>query len=262
MTALSLFPLFMVGLLGSVHCVGMCGGIVSAFSFASAPTKKFPVMVSASPIRAVKAFDGILRVVAYNVGRISSYAIAGAVVGGFAGGMRVLIGGSVIPVVGVWLANLMLVALGLYLMDAWHGIVRLESIGQALWQRIRPLMQYLMPLEGRFGPLKMFALGGLWGWLPCGMVYSVLLTAMLSGSAWTGAAVMLAFGLGTLPTLLAMGLLGARLKKWLQRRPVRVISGVIVLSFGLLGLFRAAHGLPVHWLDTVCTTVTGAGEAP
>ncbi|PUA19464.1 sulfite exporter TauE/SafE family protein [Glaciimonas sp. PCH181] len=262
MTVLSLFPLFMVGLLGSVHCVGMCGGIVSAFSVASTPVKKFPVAVIARRATAVSGLDGVSRVVAYNVGRIGSYAIAGAIVGGFAGGLRFLVGGALIQAVGYWLANLMLVALGLYLMDAWRGIVRLESIGQALWRRIQPLMKYLMPLEGRFSPLKMFALGGLWGWLPCGMVYSVLLTAMLSGSALSGAAVMLAFGLGTLPTLLAMGMVGARLKNWLQRRPVRVISGVIVLSFGVLGLYRAAHGLPVHWLDTVCTTVTGVGDKP
>ena len=97
--------------------------------------------------------------------------------------------------------------------------------------------------------------GFLWGWLPCGMVYSALVTAMLSGSALSGAAVMGAFGLGTLPMLLGLGLAGAQLRAFLARRPVRIASGLIVLSFGLIGIARVAGGgLPASWLHTVCIT--------
>jgi sulfite exporter TauE/SafE len=95
-------------------------------------------------------------------------------------------------------------------------------------------------------------MGALWGWLPCGMVYSVLLTAMMAGSALSGAAVMLAFGLGTLPMLLSMGMLGAQLRGWIQRRPVRVASGLVVLGFGLLGMARAAGGISHGWIDALC----------
>jgi len=262
MTGLSLLPIFMIGLLGSVHCVGMCGGIVGAFSVASVPKRKFPVPVvaiAAGGTTRTMALENALRVVSYNIGRIGSYALAGAIVGGVARGARTLSGVSVFQIGGFWLANLMLVALGLYLMDVWRGLTRLEAVGQALWQRVQPLTKYLLPLDS---PLKMLALGGLWGWLPCGMVYSVLLTAMLTGSARSGATVMLAFGLGTLPTLLAMGMLGAQLRTWLQRRPVRLISGLIVLSFGLLGLMRAANGLPTSWLDAVCVSPIAAGAPP
>lgn len=245
MSSLNLLPIFMIGLLGSVHCVGMCGGIVGAFS--AAPARRFPVAVVAAG-----ALDGAAaRVVSYNLGRMLSYAVAGALAGGFAGGVRTLTGVSALQLGGYWLANLMLVALGLYLMDAWRGLARLEAAGQTLWRRIQPMTKHLLPLDS---PLKMLALGGLWGWLPCGMVYSVLLTAMLSGSALSGASVMLAFGFGTLPTLLAMGLAGARLRTWMQRRPVRLVSGLILLGFGLLGLMRAADGLPMSRLDVVCVT--------
>ncbi|EGF33149.1 Heavy-metal-associated domain and membrane-bounded cytochrome biogenesis cycZ-like domain, membrane copper tolerance protein [Oxalobacteraceae bacterium IMCC9480] len=245
MTALSLLPFFVIGLLGSVHCVGMCGGIVAALSVAPA-ARPFPVAVMA----AVPA-DRLLRVLSYNAGRIGSYAIAGAVMGGVANGARMLTGVSTFQLVGYWLANLMLVALGLYLTGAWQGLARIESLGQALWKHIEPLTRRLLPLDS---PLKMFAMGGLWGWLPCGMVYSVLLTAMLTGSALSGASVMLAFGLGTLPTLLVMGLLGTQLRAVMQRRGVRIASGVLVLAFGLLGLWRASHGMPGSWLDAICIT--------
>jgi len=259
MSGASLFAVFMIGLLGSVHCVGMCGGIVSAISVASAPVKRFPVAVVADggSVIGVGALHTVLRIVSYNLGRIGSYAVAGAIAGGVARSARTLAGVSSVQMGGYWVANLMLVALGLYLMGAWQGLTYLEFAGHGVWRRIQPLTKKLLPLDNS---LKMLAAGGIWGWLPCGMVYSVLLTAMLSGSALSGATVMLAFGLGTMPTLLTMGLFGARLKTWMQRRPVRVVGGLLVLAFGLLGLFRAAHGMPMSWLDTLC--VTPAEVAP
>ncbi|MCE3604151.1 sulfite exporter TauE/SafE family protein [Massilia sp. P8910] len=254
MSVLNLVPVFTVGLLGSVHCVGMCGGIVSAFSSvpaASGAARPFPVAVMT--VRAPA--EGALRVLAYNTGRIGSYmlagALAGAVADGLAGGARTLAGLSAVQAGGYWLANLMLVILGLYLMDAWRGLAKLETLGQGLWQRARPLMRYIMPLDH---PLKMLALGALWGWLPCGMVYSMLMTAMFTGSGADGAIVMLAFGLGTLPMLLAMGMAGERLRAALQRRAVRVGAGTLVLAFGLLGLARAAMGGQAGWLDALCIT--------
>ncbi|MDB5855538.1 MAG: cytochrome biosis protein [Herminiimonas sp.] len=259
MTGLSLLPIFLVGFFGSVHCIGMCGGIVTAFSSAAPPGRPVPVAVVASGMAGsgmATALDGATRVLAYNVGRISSYATAGALAGGLVGGARALSGITAVQAGGYWLANLMLIAIGLYLMDAWHGLAHLESIGQGLWRRLRPLTKSLMPLDGL---PKMLVLGSLWGWLPCGMVYSMLLTAMLTGSALSGATVMLAFGLGTLPTLLALGLLGARWRNWMQRRQVRVASGLLILVFGLLGLLRAANGLPASWLDAVCITHPGVG---
>lgn len=248
---LNLLPIAMIGLLGGVHCVGMCGGIVSALSVAARPSRQ-----------AAGALDGGLKVLAYNLGRIGSYTVAGAIAGGAAGmagrGIGALTSMSTLQIGGYWLANLMLVALGLYLMDLWRGLSRLELLGQRLWRRIQPLTKPFLPMDS---PAKALALGGLWGWLPCGMVYSVLLTAMLTASAWSGALVMLAFGLGTLPNLVAIGLLGTRLQGWTRRRGVRLGAGLLVLAFGVLGLVRAGHGLSLGWLDTVCITPpAGAGR--
>jgi sulfite exporter TauE/SafE len=246
MGPITLFPLFVVGLLGSVHCAAMCGGIVGALSLAPQRVTSFPV-----PVRVARAHPALASILAYNFGRIGSYAFAGALAGGAAGSARTLAGLPALQAGGYWLANLMLVALGLYLMDAWRGLAMLEQGGRALWRHVQPLTRRVGPPDT---PAKMVATGFLWGWLPCGMVYSALVTAMLSGSAAGGAALMFAFGLGTLPMLLALGAAGSTLRAFTSRRQVRVASGLLVLGFGVLGLVRAAGGLPPSWLHTICIT--------
>jgi sulfite exporter TauE/SafE len=226
----------------------MCGGIVGALSSAGSGPGSTPQRVI--PIATVLRQQAAT-VLAYNAGRIGSYMVAGALAGGLVGGALALTQIAALQTGAYWLANLMLAALGLYLMDLWHGLTRLEAVGQFLWRRLQPLFKPLLPMDH---PLKAFALGGLWGWLPCGMVYSVLLTALLSGSALGGALVMLAFGLGTLPTLIGLGLLGARLRQRMQQRTVRIACGAVVLSFGVLGLVRAANGVSLGWLDALCLT--------
>lgn len=254
---MSLLPVFVVGLLGSVHCAGMCGGIVGALSVAPGGGRAIPVrVVQAAP-------PALANVLAYNAGRIASYMTAGALAGtlgtGLGQGASALARLPALQAGGYWMANSMLAMLGLYLMDAWRGLARLEQGGQLVWRRVQPLLRHVRPAPGAsLGPAKMLAAGALWGWLPCGMVYSVLVTAMLSGSAAGGALVMLAFGLGTLPMLLGLGLLGARLRAGLRLRGVRLACGALVLGFGLLGLARAAGGLPHSWVESLCVTAGAA----
>lgn len=218
MPELSLISAFLVGLLGGGHCVGMCGGIVAAVTL-SLPGQQ----------------PKISYLLAYNGGRITSYAAAGVLAG--------LLGASsfflqqVLPVERLLyaLSSLMLVVLGLYLAGLWQGVLVLERMGGALWRQVQPLSKKLLPL--RSTP-QAFALGLVWGWLPCGLVYSVLVAALATGSGGQGGLLMLAFGLGTLPTLLAMGLTAVRLKVFLQQCWVRRVSGGLVLGFGVVGLAR------------------------
>jgi uncharacterized protein len=247
---LALVPLFLIGLFGGVHCVGMCGGIVGAFSVAGSPQKAFPIPVITQARFLGLPAEGSLRVLAFNLGRIASYMMAGAVAG-LLGSIPTLVHITTLQSIGYWLANMLLIALGLSLMNVWHGLVRVESIGQRLWRRLQPLSRRFLPVD-TMGQAA--ALGSLWGWVPCGMVYSVLMTALLTGSAWHGALVMGAFGLGTLPLLFSMGLLGARVQANLQKRYVRTLAGVVVLGFGLLGMFRITTGISHGWLDAVCIT--------
>lgn len=250
---------FLVGLVGSIHCAGMCGGIVGALSMpraAGQPAQPHGALRPAFPLPVrSEGVTPLAWVGAYNAGRIASYTAAGALAGGLAGGMSALAPLPWLPGLQTalqWAANLMLVALGLYLMEAWRGLARLEQGGQALWRHVAPLLRRLRPMDG--GARRMFAAGILWGWLPCGMVYSVLATAMLSGSAAGGALVMLAFGLGTLPMLGALGAAGQGLRRLMQRRQVRLACGLAILGFAMLGLARASSVLPHagHWLDALC----------
>lgn len=237
MSALNLIPFFMIGLLGGVHCIGMCGGIVSAFSLAAG--------------RSSGNSNALLKKnVFYNLGRISSYTIAGMMAGALAGDMRTWANVTAWQSSAYVLMNVMLIALALYLMDVWHGLTYLEKLGQFSWKKIKPLTRFFIPADTS---CKLFLLGCVWGWLPCGMVYSVLLVAMLSSSAVQGASIMFAFGLGTLPMLLTMGLFGIHIRRFLQHRSVRFSSGFVVLMFGIVGLLRINADLP-KWLGAFCVS--------
>ncbi len=206
--------LFLVGLLGGTHCVGMCGGIVGALSM-GAPGRWSMHL-------------------AYNAGRIASYVFAGAAAGALGAASLSLEGQMPIRLVLYLLANLMLVALGLYLIGVTRALAFTERAGQHLWRRLQPLTRRFLPARSVAQALP---LGLLWGWLPCGLVYSALASALTAGSAGRGALLMLLFGLGTLPNLLLAGILFSRLNEFVRRPMVRTMSGLLVLGFGFYGLF-------------------------
>lgn len=205
--------LFLVGLLGGTHCVGMCGGIVGALSMGGPPRLSLHL--------------------AYNLGRIVSYGVAGALAGALGGLSLVLSDQLPLRLVLAVLANLMLVALGLYLAGVTRALAFVERLGQNLWRRLQPLTRRFLPATT---PAHAFPLGLLWGWLPCGLVYSALATALTAGSPSRGALLMLAFGAGTLPNLLLAGFLLARLRAFVQRPLLRVTAGLLVAGFGIWGL--------------------------
>lgn len=219
MAEFSIFAVFIAGLLGGVHCLGMCGSIVGVFA-AQVEKGKWPYHL------------------AYNIGRLASYAAAGALVGAI--GQAGLLLRDKVPVQHLLfaLSSVMLIVLGLYLAGIWGVVRRIEQLGAVLWKRIQPLTRGLLPVTT---PARALALGLLWGWLPCGLVYSVLVTALASGSVQNGALIMLAFGLGTLPNLLAIGIFWESSKRWAQSRRVRLAAGLLVAAFGVYGLFKVGY---------------------
>lgn len=211
-----------LGLLGGGHCLGMCGGLMGALTLA---------------IPAEQRGRRLRLLLGYNLGRILSYAVAGLLLGvaGWA-----LANSPAVTALRV-VAALLLIAMGLYLGGWWSGLTYIERAGRGLWRRVQPLANCLLPV--RSVP-RAILLGALWGWLPCGLVYSTLLWAASQGNAAHSALLMLAFGLGTWPILLATGLAAERTRQLLRRRGVRAAGGMLVVLFGLWTL----PGPHQHWL--------------
>ena len=208
---------FTLGLLGAGHCVGMCGGIMAALSMGASQT---------SP--GSKSGASLLILLCYNLGRIASYTLAGFLVGSigwFLGGL-----GHQAGVILRTLAGCMLIAMGLYLGGWWMGLTRLEKWGHKLWKRVQSAAPAAFPVRS---PAQALGTGALWGWLPCGLVYSTLIWAATSAHALESASLMLAFGLGTLPVLLVTGLMARQVQRFLQNRALRSTAALLVILFGL-----------------------------
>ena len=215
-SSLSLGAALVAGLAASGHCIGMCGGIAGALAMRS---------------RDAGTGARIGTALAYNLSRITSYAVAGAIAG--------LVGGTLLRAVNVAplslafrvLAGLVMLAAAGKLLFGWRLLDPIESAGSGLWRRVAPWAGK----QGRAGGIGgAIGLGLAWGWLPCGMTYSMLLLAATTASAATGAGVMLAFGLGTLPSMVTATVAFDRIARGLaQRASLRRIAGVLLLAFGL-----------------------------
>ncbi|MEP7182300.1 MAG: sulfite exporter TauE/SafE family protein [Betaproteobacteria bacterium] len=224
----ALIGAWLAGILGGVHCLTMCGGFVAAMSGGGGA----PV-----PLRPATALAW--RALPYNVGRIATYTALGALVGGVGG--TALAGAGLLPVQRALfvVANLFLLALAVAIVRREQGFAWLQHAGAAVFARALPAVR---PLATRDGVLARFALGLVWGLVPCGLTYSVLPVALFAGNAVAGAAVMLAFGMGTLPNLLAAGWAAARVRPWLARPAIRNAAAALLAAFAAVGIWRALWG--------------------
>ncbi|MBK1718436.1 sulfite exporter TauE/SafE family protein [Thiocystis violacea] len=221
------YPLaFLVGLLSALHCIGMCGSIVGALSFS------LPREIRVNPARY------LVHQLAFNLGRIASYALAGALFGWL---------GAALTRAGPlgWLDDLtrlatatVLIGIGLHIGGWFPRFALIERLGVPLWRRLDPLTRRLLPVRG---PLGALLFGAVWGWLPCGLVYSLLISAPLQAGAASGALYMALFGLGTLPVLLATGFLAGRLHAWGRDRRFQSIAGATLIALALLAIHYQAY---------------------
>ena len=219
---LSLPLAFTVGLFSTLHCVGMCGGIMGALSYGLPPGAR----------QKSSAFLAFL--LAYNSGRILSYAAAGGLMGSVGGRLLQLLG----PGQGhhwlQWGAALIVVLIGLHIAGWLPKLARVERIGVPLWRWLEPLGRRLMPVRSL--PWA-FVYGTIWGWLPCGLVYTMLISTASRVGPLNGALYMTAFGLGTLPAVLAAGLLAGKLYHLARLPYLRGSVGVIIIFLGVLTLW-------------------------
>lgn len=200
---------FTVGLLGNVHCLGMCGGIATAIGVSQGEHR-------------------VVNVLLFNAGRVLTYCLLGGAIGVLGQGFVQLA-----PAVGPWLrvlAGLLLIAMGLYINQWWMGLTALERVGAHVWNPIKPVFT---EFTTRTGYANKILLGLLWGFLPCGLVYSVLGWSLATADPLRSALLMGSFGLGTLPAMVASGLTGQALMRKLREKSVRVVIGVLLIAFGL-----------------------------
>lgn len=216
----------MIGLLGSTHCIGMCGGIVGAL------TMGLPEETRQSPLKLLPYL------LTYNAGRIFSYTLAGLIIGLLSSSVSAVFQVGRFPVGGI-VGGLFMVALGIYI-GGWMQTMRpLEQLGSHFWRLIEPLGRRFIPVKS---PGQALGLGFFWGWLPCGLVYSTLAWAATSGDAAKSAMLMLAFGAGTLPMLLAMGGFAEKLQRFTRHKWTRYVAGVLLIAFGAMILSKALGG--------------------
>lgn len=213
MTNYSYTGAFMVGLMGAGHCMGMCGGIVGALSCSVSHQHKKSTMM-----------------LCYHLGRISAYSIAGAL----AASLTWLVSHMVpmqFMLIGLRLAaGFTMILIGLSIAHLWLGMQRLELVGHHVWRIVQPYAQRSLQIQNK---RQAWLAGSLWGWLPCGLVYSALTWALASGNPLEGALLMFMFGLGTLPGLLAFGLFAQKLQQIVRHRTFKWLMGGLFMLFGV-----------------------------
>lgn len=213
---------FLLGLFSTVHCVGMCGGIIGALSLS------LPAEIRNHKPRL------FLFVTTYNIGRITSYTLAGLLTGALGSGMLASTGfdqgHAILRYVGV----AMMMAIGIYLAGWLPQLAIIEKIGVPLWQKLEPIGRKLLPVTSL---PRALAYGVIWGWLPCGLVYFVLIWTLTAGDAYRGALMMLAFGLGTLPTLLTAGFMASWVTRFARNQTARMMVGLLIIAMAIGSLF-------------------------
>ncbi|MHC9509743.1 sulfite exporter TauE/SafE family protein [Kangiella sp. M94] len=210
----ALVSAFAMGFLGSTHCIGMCGGLTVALNTGTDKEKSLRLSFT------------------YQIFRVLSYGILGALAGGFG---YLFSKWTNFPVL-IVLGGIMLIMMGFYLLSWQNLLIMFERIGRKLWKKVSPV-------QSRFVPIKKFhqaaVVGLLWGLLPCGLVYSALAMASTSGTAVGGFASMVAFGLGTLPAMFAVGVFSNKLVNFFRNPKVRAVFGLLFILWGSFYIYQA-----------------------
>jgi sulfite exporter TauE/SafE len=220
MLSIDYLSAFIIGLLGSGHCIGMCGGITTMLTSALSSQQK--------------ASDQFKLISAYHFGRIFTYSLIGAIVG-FSSSIAAKNIGLPLAFLRIF-AALFLILLGLYLGQWLMWLSKVEKFGKILWRYLSPLSKNFIPVNNAKQAL---ALGAVWGWLPCGLVYSTLTWSLASGNTVSGALIMTFFGLGTLPAMLSVSLGSFGVKTLLSYNLFKKTMALLIIIYGIYSLVIA-----------------------
>lgn len=210
MISLDLLAAFLMGIAGSGHCISMCGGLAGALGYKAS----------------------LSQLVSYNSGRIVSYTIAGAIVGALSFGLQIIHLNVLIYLRIV--AGIMMLLLALYLLRFQFSLLWLEKLGANLWKLVQPLAGRVRNIQGIKGR---FMSGMVWGWLPCGLVYSALTWSATGEYIWESALFMFAFGLGTLPSMLTIGSFAGVLHRVMKSQAFRWTFSMLLAVYGIQTLY-------------------------
>lgn len=211
MTVAEMMAALVMGLVGTVHCVGMCGGMAAGIKMTSAPQQSTASMLTV-----------------YNLGRLSSYFFIGILFASLGVAVYQQIPSS-LNYIRVF-AAILLISMGLYVMKLPNVLPYLELVGSHLWRKVQPLTRRLLPLKSK---RQAWLLGMLWGFLPCGLVYSALSLSAAQSTPLQGGGIMLAFGLGTLPSMLALGFVGEKVMQIRQNKIFQLVAGLLLIGYGI-----------------------------
>jgi sulfite exporter TauE/SafE len=210
---------FAMGLFSSMHCIGMCGSIIGTLTLSLSPE-----------IRNNKALL-LPFVLNYNLGRVTSYTIAGGLAG-IIGVLMVMPFGEVHGYRILQLVSaLFMMCAGLYIAGWFPRFAYIEKIGRHFWKKIEPFGRKLIPVKTH---THAYLFGMIWGWLPCGLVYSALALAATAGDVARSALLMLAFGLGTLPAVMGVGIMTSVLTRLSRTQRFKQIIGLFMIALALL----------------------------
>lgn len=205
----NLLPFFLAGFAGGLHCLAMCGGLACATCQAGRP---------------------MVATLTYNLGRSLSYTLLGLLAGS--------LGAYALPMANIyqsfellrWVMGGTMICIGLYISGFWKGLIPIERFGLVLWRRLFPIQATISRLPSH---ARWLLTGGLWGFIPCTLVYGALLMAFAGGSSVQGALSLFVFALGTMPLMLAMGIMSQSVNSWVRSNHFRQASGILLVLFGL-----------------------------
>lgn len=221
----------LLGIFSTVHCIAMCGSVIGAL------TLSLPSEIRENQ---AKMFPYVFN---YNLGRLLSYSIAGAIVGLLSSPLAAVNGHLVLR----YLSVIVMIGMGLYLAGWFPRFAYMERMGAPIWRWLQPIGQKLLPVR-KFS--QAFFLGAVWGWLPCGLVYAALAVAATTGDPVKAALVMFIFGVGTLPAVMGAGLFAGFLSAMARAKHLRPVAGVLIIVMALAtALWPIDHSQMHHSTD-------------
>ena len=210
---------FIMGLFSSMHCIGMCGSIIGTLTLSLSPD-----------IRNNKKLL-LPFVFNYNFGRIISYTIAGALAGLIEALLTMHLGETHGHRFLQLISAGIMASAGLYIAGWFPRFAYIEKVGTHFWKKIEPYGRKLIPVKNR---TQAYLFGMVWGWLPCGLVYAALTLAATAGDVSKSALTMLAFGLGTLPAVMGVGIMTHVLTRLSRMQRFKQAIGLFMIVLALL----------------------------